>query len=193
MVKEKNLYITDFIKPLWNFKILKEKYKISELILYNLILLLVATIINTIANSKSSSSDLSIVQALISNLLGLPILLLILFTPLFILMKAFTDQNNKWFKTYLEFTAITLPFLIVSYSINLIQLLLQSQAIWIISAIIIAIMWLVYFFILSMNMKNIFNTDIYKPLASLIICLLIYAMVTIIVYLYFLLLQLSQF
>ena len=169
MVKSENkkeLSFFDYLKSSFQLDLFKsKKINLNSIMLYNFILLVVVSLINVL---KTLSNAQSAIQSFIYTLVGLPLLMLLLYSIFYIFLNAFEDKRKPFIESFLVFSAIILPFVIDLHILNWIG----TQFVGAISIMIWILILLLYIYLLInliFNFKNYYSTSGYRVLASIII------------------------
>lgn len=177
MVKNKDITIIDLIKTTFNTNIISKKNQIKSLLIYLAIMNLLLIIVTSIKYSYTYSA-FSIPQLLLITVFGLFLILFIFHSLNFIFIKSFTENENKFWHSFLISYSIFIPFIIINTLITTINNLYMN---------IISIIIIVYSIInLILNLKKYYSTTYYKIIASIILTNLIFLMISIINYLFYL-------
>ncbi len=180
MVKKKQLGIFDYAKSLWDFSFYKNNINFNSLLTYVAVMYIATTFLAVILFYREYGSSYDIGR-FFSNLLSMPLVLLITYFFMDVFIKAFSDAKKKFFTGFLVFAGCTLPF--IGIGLIILNFALGTPDAVIIFVSFILLMLLIYYVInIIINLSVYYDTTKSKVIASFIITNLLYLMIIVIIY-----------
>ena len=175
MVKAKNkeLNMFDFVKSMYNTKILTRKFKTFALASYCAVLLLVLTTLSLVFVNLKGIGTLS--DQLLVSLLGVPLLLLAVYVLFYLFISAFEDKSQTFWKGFFVFSSILLHYIIIGNLLTNLTYIFFSPTLISFLGVLLGMIIIYFIFNLILNLKNYYKTSWQRILVSFLLVDIIFA------------------
>lgn len=174
------------IHSIFNPQTLQKKFKVSSLFLLSFLLLVLLSAITPLTTQIIDSYP----ALFISTLVGIPLLLIALYSVLFVFISAFEGKTPKYWTGFFLFLIYTFVFIIISNLLNLLNIAIGTQNASQVVSLLSVILVIIYLGVLCRNLKSYFKTTYPRVFSSLLI---VSIALMILVYLQYLISNLQQF
>jgi hypothetical protein len=181
-MKTKNTQITFFemFKSFYNFNTFTKNISQNKLILGNILFLFLIFIL-TMISSQLTYQYQSLSSIFTTIMIGPPIFFLTIFSFMYLFLAAFEIPKQTFSKGFLIFSFLTLGFVLLGNTINLIKTLSQNNFLTIMTSTLLFLTVFYYIYNITQNMKHYFKISWQRMFLTQIITYLILSL-TIVTY-----------
>lgn len=183
MVKSKksSLTLLDLPKSVVCMNTFASNVKSSTLLIYGAIIVLLISVLNVV-KGIADVNPTSVIESFLYTLIGLPLILFVVYLLFIIFLNAFEGKSKDFQHSYLVFSAITLPFILIGHILNWLSVLFTNYVVMLLFSLLLAVLFVYYVFNFVINFKNYYKTTGYRVVSSLIIADIIFIFIGIIQY-----------
>ena len=170
--KNNQISYSELFQSFYKLDTFTKKTSITKLILANvlfLFLVFIITFIGSVLNYQYQSMS----DTFTTIFIGTPIFLLIIFSFMYLYLSSYDKLKKTFNESFLTFSFITLGFIFIGNTLNLIKTHSENNFILIITSTLLFLTVFYYIFNITQNMKNYFNISWQRMFLTQIITYLI--------------------
>ncbi len=177
------------LKTIFSSSYVNKQYPLHILILFGSMFLFLTSILS---GFKAIMTNASFMINFITVFIALPILLLFTYTLIHLFISSFEKHKKKFSQGYLLFSGYILPLIALGHLLNIIQASTYNVVVQTSIAFLIVIIFLSIIGITIRNTKTFFSTTYAKSLSSIILTAIVICVISILIFLSYLISILQQ-
>jgi hypothetical protein len=170
--KNNQISYSELFQSFYKLDTFTKKTSITKLILANVLFLFLVFIITFIGSALNYQYQ-SMSDTFTTIFIGTPIFLLIIFSFMYLYLSSYDKLKKTFNESFLTFSFITLGFIFIGNTLNLIKTHSENNFILIITSTLLFLTVFYYIFNITQNMKNYFNISWQRMFLTQIITYLI--------------------
>jgi len=174
------------LKSLTSSRVFMNKISEKSMLIYNLIVLLILTIVVVVSNNIENVTNYSGVQLGIFMFFFVPFLILVLYGMFYVFLNAFESKRKPFLENILVVSTFTIPFMILGNLLTLIDKLWGNYYYSLALIYIFFVMFAYYVMLFVRNIRNYYRTSAYKIITSIMLIVLLFLFLYVIEYLSYL-------
>ena len=156
--KEKQITQLELFQSLYKLETFTKKVSMTKLIIGNITFLFLIFVITTISSIFTYKYQ-SLVDSFSTIFIGTPIFLLAIFSFMYLFLSSYDKLKKTFSESFLIFSFLTLGFILIGNTINLIKTISENNLILIITSSLLFITVFYYIYNITQNMKNYFKIN----------------------------------
>jgi hypothetical protein len=156
--KDKQISYLELFQSIYKLETFTQKISTTKLIIGNLIFLFLIFVLTTISSIVTYKYQ-SLIDIFSTIFIGTPIFLLVIFSFMYLFLSAYEKLKKTFSQSFLIFTFLTLGFILIGNTINLIKTLSENNFITILTSTLLFVTVFYYIYNITQNLKNYFNIN----------------------------------